>query len=48
MSVPVNTEEHLIEIFGPGYKVYDPNFKGDLNKVFYSWEEKTGIGFINY
>jgi len=48
MSVPANTEEHLIEIFGSGYKVYDPNFKGDLNKIVYPWEEKTGIGFINY
>lgn len=48
MCVPENTEEHLIEIFGKGYKVYDPNFKGDLNKIYYSWEEKKGIGFHYY
>jgi hypothetical protein len=48
MSVPANTEEHLIEIFGSGYKVYDPNFKGDLNKIYYSMEEMQGIGFFNY
>ena len=46
VSVPSNTEEHLIEIFGPGYKVYDPNFKVDLNKVFYYNGEKKGYGFI--
>lgn len=48
MCVPKNTEEHLIEIFGKGYKVYDPDFKGDLNKIFYSWEEMKGIGFHYY
>ena len=48
MCVPENTEEHLIEIFGNGYKVYDPNFKGDLNKIYYPWEEKKGIGFLYY
>ena len=48
MKVPANTEEHLMEIFGMGYKVYDPDFKGDLNKIFYAWEEKSGIGFIKY
>lgn len=46
VSVPANTEQHLIEIFGPGYKVYDPNFKVDLNKTFYPIEEKLGIGFF--
>lgn len=48
VSVPDNTEHHLIEIFGPGYRVYDPNFKVDLNKVFYSMDEKKGFGFRNY
>lgn len=48
VSVPANTEEHLIEIFGPGYKVYDPDFKVDYNKVFYEKDQKKGFGFIKY
>lgn len=46
VSVPDNTEEHLIEIYGEGYKVYDPNFKVDFNKHFYPLSEKRGFGFI--
>lgn len=45
LSIPANTEEHIIEVYGPGYKVYDPNFRVGYNKVFY---EKKGIGFVNY
>ena len=48
VSVPSNTEEHLIEIYGEGFRVYDPNFKGDLNKIYYSLFEKKGIGFMYY
>lgn len=48
VSIPDNTEEHLIEIFGTGYKVYDPNFPGDLNKKRYSLDEKWGMGIVEY
>ena len=48
VKVPDNTESHLIEIFGTGYKVYDPDFKGDLNKTRYPLSEKTAIGFVYY
>lgn len=48
VAIPSNTEEHLIEIYGEGFRVYDPNFKGDLNKIYYSLSEKKGIGFIYY
>jgi len=48
VSIPGNVEEHLMEIFGAGYKVYDPNFPGDLNKKRYSLEEKWGMGFVEY
>lgn len=48
VSIPKNTEEHLIEIFGTGYKVYDPDFKDDLNKTYYDIKEKSGFGFIRY
>ena len=47
VSVPANTEEHIIEIYGPGYKVYDPNFTMDYNKTIYPIEEKRAIGFID-
>ena len=47
-KVPANIEEHLIEIFGEGFRVYDPNFRGDLNKTYYSFEEKKSIGFVIY
>ncbi len=46
--IPSNTEEHLIEIYGPTFRVYDPNFKVDLNKTFYPLDEKKCIGFVNY
>lgn len=45
VSIPANTEAHLMEIFGEGYRVYDPNFSGDLNKVYYPRNEKKAIGF---
>lgn len=48
VSVPSNVEEHLIEIYGSGFRVYDPNFKRDFNKKSYSMDEKKGIGFIIY
>ena len=46
--IPSNVEEHLAEIYGPTFRVYDPNFKVDLNKTFYSLDEKKCIGFVNY
>lgn len=46
--IPANTEAHLIEIFGEGFRVYDPNFKGDLNKTYYDLNEKKCIGFVKY
>lgn len=46
VSIPANTEQHLVEIFGEGFRVYDPNFKVDLNKTFYSMNCKKGIGFF--
>ena len=46
--IPENTEQHLIEIFGDGYKIYDPDFPGDLNKIRYSIKEKVAIGFVYY
>ncbi len=48
VSIPANTEEHLIEIFGEGFRVYDPDFKVDYNKTFYSKENRPGIGFAKY
>ena len=45
VSIPSNTEDHLIETYGPNFRVYDPNFKIDFNKVFYSIDEKRAIGF---
>lgn len=48
VTAPSNIEEHLSEIYGEGFRVYDPNFKDDLNKVYYKLSEKKGIGFINY
>ena len=48
ISIPSYVEEHLMEIYGKGFRVYDPNFKGDLNKIYYRLSEKKGIGFIYY
>jgi len=48
VSIPDNIEEHLMEIFGAGYMVYDPNFPGDLNKKRYSLDDKWGMGFVEY
>ena len=45
VSIPSNAEEHLIETYGSNFRVYDPNFKVDLNKVFYSIDEKRAAGF---
>lgn len=46
VSVPDNIERHIIEVYGEGYKVYDPNFKDGLNKVKYPKEEKIGCGYF--
>lgn len=48
VSIPSNVEEHLSEIYGSGFRVYDPNFKGDLNKIYYDSKVKKAIGFIYY
>ena len=48
VAIPDNVEEHLIEIFGLGFKVYDPNFHGDLNKKRFPIEEKWGMGVVYY
>ncbi len=48
VKIPYNTEEHLKEIFGNGYMIYDPNFTGDLNKIIYPIKEKYAIGFYLY
>lgn len=48
VSIPDNVDEHLQEIFGTGYMVYDPNFPGDLNKIRYPIEKKRGLGFVFY
>lgn len=48
VSIPSNTEHHLIEIFGDSFRVYDPNFRGDLNKIYYPLSEKRGIGWLIY
>lgn len=48
VAIPDNVEEHLIEIFGLGYKVYDPDFSGDLNKKRYPLQEKWGMGIVMY
>jgi len=48
VPIPDNVEEHLIEIFGEGFRIYDPNFPGDLNKKRYPLEEKWGMGFVFY
>lgn len=45
VSIPDNVEEHLIEIFGTGFRKYDPHFPGDLNKIYYLEDEKKAIGF---
>lgn len=46
--IPENTEQHLREIFGDGYKIYDPDFPGDLNKIRYPIKEKVATGFVYY
>ena len=48
VSIPSNPEHHLAEIYGSGFRVYDPNFKGDLNKIFYPISDKHGFGWIVY
>lgn len=46
VSVPEDTELHIIEVYGNTYKVYDPNFKDGYNKTKYSIQEKVGCGFF--
>ncbi|MCQ2133631.1 MAG: LicD family protein [Bacteroidales bacterium] len=47
VKVPANTEEHIMEVYGPGYKVYDPHFKHGGNKTMYEFNESgfAGVGF---
>lgn len=48
VPIPDNVEEHLIEIFGNGFRVYDPDFPGDLNKKKYPFDEKCAWGIVHY
>lgn len=48
VCIPDNVEDHLKEIFGDGFRVYDPDFSGDLNKILYPINEKYAIGFVLY
>lgn len=43
--VPSNTEEHIEETYGEGWKVPDPNFVHGLNKRVYDMVERKGVGF---
>ncbi len=46
VSIPDNVEVHLTEIYGESFRVYDPDFPGDLNKYYYPLSEKWGMGYI--
>ena len=46
IKVPSNIERHIIEVYGEGYRVYDPNFTDGYNKVKYPITEKVGCGYF--
>ena len=46
VPVPNNTERHIIEVYGNGYKIYDPYFTDGFNKIKYPIEEKIGCGYF--
>lgn len=46
VGVPVNTEKHIIEVYGDSYKIYDPNFKDGYNKTKYKFGDKVGCGYF--